>query len=457
MSKTVAQQDAFAERAADTATAKAMAERMLAAARAAGADAAQTNVSLSRALTVTVRNDAVESLEFQRDRDLSLTVYCGAACGSAGTADWSDEGLRRAAEAAVAIARASGDDPCNGLPDRDRLAPPEAHRNLDLFHPWIEDADDAIAVARACEAAAMGVDTRIRQSEGATVDTGRGVHVLANSAGFLGVTDGSRHSLSCAVIAAADDEMQRDYWYSAGRVPQRLLSPEAVGQRAGERAVARLGARKIGTRQCPVLFPRELARGLWGALCSAASGASLYRRASFLVDRQGTRIGAPLLHMQQQPHIAQGAASASFDEEGVETSDLVLLADGVLQSYLLSSYSGRRLGLPTTGNAGGVFNLQVRPSVDADLDGLMRDMGEGLLVTELMGQGVNPVTGDYSRGAAGFWVHNGAIAEPVEEITIAGNLLDMLQGVAAIGSDVDDSGAIHSGAVLIGQMTVAGD
>ncbi|MCK5771932.1 metalloprotease PmbA [Algiphilus sp.] len=454
MSQQPASRNPDAERAADTATAEAMVARALDAARAAGADSAEAGASLSRALTVSVRNAEVESLEFQRDRDLSLTVYCGARSGSATTSDWSDDGIRGAAEAAVAIARASGEDSCNGLPDADRLA--TAFPDLDLFHPWMADADDAVDLARRCEAAALAADERIGQSEGATLDTGRGVAVLGNTLGFMGVSAGTRHSLSCAVIARAGDEMQRDFWYTAGRVPGALITPEAVGRRAGERAAARLGAARVATRRCPVLFPPELARGLWGALAGAASGGVLYRRASFLLDRAGTTVAAPHVHIEQQPHIPQAVGSAAFDEEGVATRPRALVEAGVLQGYLLSSYSARRLGLETTGNAGGAFNLAVRPTFDGGLEALAREMGEGLLVTELMGQGVNTVTGDYSRGAAGYLVRGGAIAEPVDEITIAGNLLDMLGDVQAIGSDVDVTSGVRSGSVLVGAMTVAG-
>ena len=446
--------DPETERATDTATAEAIVARMLDAATHAGADAAEAGASLSRALTVAVRNAEVESLEFQRDRDLALTVYCGQRVGSASTSDWSDAGLRAAAEAAVAIARASGEDACNGLPEREDLATnfPE----LDLFHPWMNDADAAIDHARACEAAALAVDKRIQQSEGATLETGRGVSVLGNTHGFRGVRAGTRHGLSCAVIARVDDDMQRDYWYTAGRVPAALLDADAVGRRAGERAVARLGAQRLSTRRCPVLFPPELARSLWSALAGAATGASLYRRASFLLDRAGSRIAAEGLRLEQQPHLPQALGSAAFDEEGVATVQRDLLADGVLQHYLLSSYSARRLGLATTGNAGGVYNLVAHPTTDAGLEQLAAGMGDGLLVTELMGQGVNTVTGDYSRGAAGYVVRNGVIAEPVDEITIAGNMLEMLQAVEAVGSDIDTRSGIHSGSVLIGAMTVAG-
>jgi len=447
--------DVAEERVADTRTAETMVQRCLDAARAAGADSAEAGASLSRALTVTVRNSEVESLQFQRDRDLALTVYCGQRMGSATTADWSDDGLRAAAEAAVAIARASGEDPCNGLPDADTLA--TEMPDLDLFHPWMSEADAAVAYARECEQAGLAADERICQSEGATLDTGGGVVVMGNTHGFLGVSAGTRHSLSCAVIARAGDDMQRDYWYTSGRVPNALLSAQFVGQRAGERASARLGATKISTRQCPVLFPPELARGLWSALTGAISGGALYRRASFLLDRAGTRIAAPNVHLEQQPLLPRAIASAAFDEEGVATQERVLVDEGVLQGYLLSTYSARRLGLTSTGNAGGIFNLVARPTTDKDLFGMARDMGDGLLVTELMGQGVNTVTGDYSRGAAGFLVRDGEICEPVDEITIAGNMLDMLDQVQAIGTDVDHSSAVRTGSVLIGRMTVAGD
>jgi PmbA protein len=300
------------------------------------------------------------------------------------------------------------------------------------------------------------VDRRIAQSEGAGISTQRGVSVYANSHGFVGARSGTQHSLSCAVVAAENGTMQRDYWWDGGRNAARLEEPEAIGRRAGERAVARLGARPVATRVAPVLYVPEIARGLFGHFVSAISGAALYRKASFLVDKLDQPVFSPQVRLEQQPLIKQASSSAAYDQEGVATSERLLVDGGVLRGWLLGSYSARKLGLETTGNAGGVFNLVVRPGTQ-DFDALVRDMGEGLVVTELMGSGANPVTGDYSRGAAGFWVEQGHITHPVEGITIAGNLLDMYRDIQALGSDVDARSGIRCGSVLIGKMTIAGD
>lgn len=418
-----------------------------------GATAADVSVSVSRALTVNVRNAEVESVEFQRDRDLSLTVYIGQRSGTAGTSDFSDAGLVSTVEAALAIARVSGEDPYGGLADASRMA--TSIPDLDLLHPWAVTPDEAVDLARECEAAARAVDARITRSEGAGVDTREAVQLYANTHGFCGLRNGTTHQLSCSVIAEAGGAMQRDYWYSASRIPGELESAEAVGRRAGERSVARLGSRSISTRQAPVLFVPELARGLFGSFVSAISGGSLYRKTSFLLDRLGQPVFAPGIQLSQQPFLKAAAASSPYDNEGVATSERVLVADGVLQGWLLGSYSARRLGLETTGNAGGVYNLVVEPG-PLDFQGLLREMGEGFVVTELMGQGINLVTGDYSRGAAGFWVENGEIAFPVHEVTIAGNLSDMFAGIAAVGADVDRRGGVRTGSVLIDKMTIAG-
>ena len=421
-------------------------------ARAAGATQAEGHVSVSRGFSVSVRKGDVESVEFQRDRELGLTLYFGQRKGNATTGDFSTDGVLGAIAAAAAIARSTGEDPCSGLADARLMA--QHFPELDLDHPWNLDPQGAIELARECEAAALQVDARITQSEGASVHTQRGVSLYANSHGFRGWRRGTQHSLSCAVVATDGEDMQRDYWYTNARDVGALLTPAATGRRAGERTVARLGARKLSTRQAPVLFVPELARGLWGHFVGAISGGSLYRKASFLLDRLGQPVFAPIVQIEQHPFIACGAGSAAFDSEGVATRERVLVEDGVLQGWLLGSYSARKLGLQTTGNAGGVFNLVVRPGTRS-FDELVRDMGDGLIVTELMGQGVNPVTGDYSRGAAGFWVENGQIAHPVQEITIAGNLPDMYRGIAALGSDVDTSGNTRTGSVLVERMTLA--
>ncbi len=428
--------------------------RVLDAAAAAGATQAEASMSHSRGLSVSVRRGEVESLEFQRDRGLSLTVYFGKRKGSASTGDLSEDGVRQALQAACAIAGATEEDPFSGLADRDRLA--TQFPELALDHPWAVTAEDAIERARACEAAALAVDARITQTEGAGLSTQRGVSVYANSHGFVGHRRGTQHSLSCAVIAVDDaGNMQRDYWYDGGRDPQRLDTPESIGHRAGTRTVARLGARRLSTRNAPVLFVPQMARSLFSHFVNAISGAALYRRASFLLDKLDAPVFARSVSLRQEPFIPGASSSSAFDQEGVATSERLLVDQGVLRGWLLGSYSARKLGLSTTGNAGGVYNL-VASHGTQDFDALVRDMGEGLIVTELMGQGVNGVSGDYSRGAAGFWVENGAIAYPVENVTVAGNLLEMYSRIAALGADVDTRGGVRCGSVLVEGLTLAG-
>jgi PmbA protein len=428
--------------------------RVLEAARAAGATQAEAGLSHSRGLSVSVRQGEVESLEFQRDRALSLTVYFGKRKGSASTGDLSDSGIRQTLEAACAIAQVTEEDACSGLADAGRLA--TEFPDLQLDHPWDVQPERAIELARACEAAALAVDARITQSEGAGLSTQRGVSVYANSHGFVGCRSGTQHSLSCAVVGSDGGGMQRDYWYDGGRDAASLQTPEAIGRRAGERTVARLGARRLSTRSAPVLFVPEIARSLFGHFIGAISGGALYRRASFLLDKLDQPVFSDIVTLEQKPFIPRAAASSAFDHEGVATSERLLVDRGVLRGWLLGSYSARKLGLATTGNAGGVYNLVARTG-SLDFQGLLREMGEGLLVSELMGQGVNGVTGDYSRGAAGFWVENGEIAYPVENVTIAGNLLDMYQRIRALGADVDTRANIRCGSVLMDGLTLAGD
>lgn len=427
-------------------------ERALDGAVRAGATQADANVSVSRGLSLTVRKGEVESVEFHHDRELSLEVFFGRRAGSASTADLSQRGLDEAVAAACAIARASGEDPCNGLADAGRMA--REFPALDLDHAWDLSTDQAIEHARACEAAALAV-SGVAQSEGASLHSSRGIDLYGNTHGFRGERAGSSHYLSCSAIAGRDDAMQRDDWYTAARHPGELEAPAAVGRRAGERAAARVGSGPLSTRQAPVLFVPDLARGLFGHFIAAISGGALYRKASFLLDQAGQQVFAPRVQLTQQPFIARAMGSAAFDSEGVATNQRVLVDRGVLQGYVLSSYSARKLGLQTTGNAGGVFNVVAEPGTQ-DFAALMREMGEGLVVTELLGQGVNTVTGDYSRGAAGFWVEHGAIARPVDQVTIAGNLADMFRNIKAIGSDVDLRGGVRTGSVLIEPMTIAG-
>ncbi len=430
-----------------------LAAETVARARRAGASAAEVSLSDGTALTVNVRKGEIESVEFQRDRDLGVTVYFGQRRGHASTSDLSHRAIGEALEHACAIARHTGEDPHAGLADPERMA--RHFPDLDLDHPWPLAVDAAVELAREAEAAALQLDPRISNSEGAGLDTRRGISAYANSHGFVGHQQGTQHSLSCAVIAGTGDDMQRDYWYSAARVPAALEPAAQIGRRAAERSLARLHPRQLETRRAPVLYVPELARGLFGSFIGAISGSALYRKASFLLDHAGQPVFAPQVNIAQRPHLARAMGSTAYDQEGVATLDRELVVAGVLQGYVLGSYSARRLGLQSTGNAGGVFNLLVQPGT-LDFDGMLREMDTGLVVTELMGQGVNPVTGDYSRGAAGFWVERGVIAYPVAGITVAGNLRDMYLGIRAIGSDVDTRGNIRSGSVLIESMTIAG-
>ncbi|ROR34875.1 microcin-processing peptidase 1 [Inmirania thermothiophila] len=423
-------------------------------ARALGAEAAEAGLSVDQGLSVTVRMGEVETVEHHRDRGLGITVYLGRRKGSASTNDLSREAVQAAVEAAVRIARHAAEDPHAGLPDPEDLA--REIPDLDLHHPWGIDAEEAVRLASACEAAARGHDRRITNSEGATVTSHEGVRVYGNSHGFLAGYPATRHSVSCAVVASAGEAMERDYWYTVAREPEAMEAAEVVGRRAAERALRRLGARKLATRRVPVVFVAELARGLVGHLVGAVRGPSLYRRASFLLDAAGERIFPEFVRMTEHPHIPRALGSAPFDDEGVATREQDLVRDGVLVRYVLDSYSARRLGLRTTGNAGGVHNLTVEPG-EHDLAGMLREMGTGLLVTELLGHGVNLVTGDYSRGAAGFWVEGGEIAHPVHEITVAGNLREMFANLRAVGRDLDLRGSVRTGSWLVDGMTVAGD
>ncbi|MEZ5584753.1 MAG: metalloprotease PmbA [Candidatus Competibacteraceae bacterium] len=418
-----------------------------------GATAAEAAVNCSNALSVTVRLGEVDTLEQQRDRGLAITVYFEHCKGSASTSDWKREAVADTVRAACDIARHTGADPYSGLADPDQLA--TVVPDLDLFHPWPLDAEQAISLAKACEAAALRQDQRIRNSEGASVSSTRGQAVYGNSHGFCAGYPSTRHSISCSVIAQEDSGMQRDYWFSSARDRTDLESVESIGRRAAERAVRRLGSRRLGTCRVPVLFAPEMARGVFGHFISAIRGGALYRKASFLVDQLGQPVFPEFLRIHEQPHLPKALGSAPFDNEGVATRERDLVVDGVLQGYVLDSYAARRLGMQTTGNAGGVHNVTIDPG-SSGLTELLQQMGAGLLVTHLMGQGINLVTGDYSRGAAGFWVEDGEIRYPVEEITIAGNLRDMLAGIVAVGNDVDKRGNIRCGSLLLERMTVAG-
>ena len=418
-----------------------------------GASSAEVDLSEGFGQSVTVRHGATETIEYNRDKGVSVTVYLGQRRGNASTSDFTPRALEDTVRAAVSIARHTAEDPFAGLADPDRLA--RDVRGLDLYHPWDISVEDALAIARECEAAALAADSRITNSEGGSVHTQQSHFVYANSLGFVGGYPGSRHSVSCSVIAGRGDEMQRDDWYTVGREPGALEAPAAVGAKAGQRCVARLGSRKIATTQTPVLFESPVAASLLGHFAGAASGGSLYRKSSFLLDMLGKPVFAPHVRIRDLAHVERGLGSSPFDDEGVATEDREVVLAGVLQGYFLGSYSARKLGMQTTGNAGGTHNL-VLDSTGEDFEALLRRMGTGLLVTDLMGQGINMVTGDYSRGAAGFWVEGGEIAYPVQEITIAGNLKDMFLGIAAIGNDAVARSARWCGSILIDRMTVAG-
>ncbi|MHB1667539.1 metalloprotease PmbA [Thiomonas sp.] len=429
----------------------------LAEARSAGASDAAVEVSEGQGLSVNVRRGKVEQVEHNTDKGLDITVYAGRRKGHASTSDFSPAAIRRTALAAFDIARYTAEDDCAGLPEPELLA--KAVRDPQLNHPWDISVEDAAELARRSEDAAFATDGRIRNSEGASVSAQHMHFVLANSRGFSNGYATTRHSLSCVPIAGRGNDMQRDYWYSSKRRASELASPEVVGRYAAERALSRLRARKLPTGQYPVLFEAPIAAGLIGSLVHAASGGMLYRKASFLVDHLGKPVMAKHLDLAEDPKVADGMGTAPFDDEGVRTSARRVVKAGRLEGYFLSTYSGRKLGMPTTGNAGGPHNLMLTSRLtrpDDDLAAMLRKMHRGLLVIELMGHGVNYVTGDYSRGVMGFWVDGGVIQYPVQEITIAGNLRDMLLGIAAVGADVYQSGSRSTGSILLDAMTVAG-
>lgn len=419
-----------------------------------GATACETEVSDGFGQNVTVRRDEVETIEYNRDKGLSVTVYIGQKRGNASTSDFSPQAVRDTVSAALSIARYTAADDCAGLADTDLLA--SEFPDLELYFPWDLPVEQAIQLAQTCEAAAFAVDKRITNSDGGSVSLSESQFVYANSLGFMGGYPTSRHSISCAVIAGRDANMQRDYWYSVARNSADLDQADSVGKKAGSRSVARLGAKKIATCEVPVLFEAPIASSLIGHFVGAISGGSLYRKSSFLMDSVGKQVFAPDIQIQEKPHLKKGLASSAFDDEGVTTVDRKVVENGVVQGYFLGSYSARKLGLRTTGNAGGNHNLILDNGAPVPFSELLKRMGKGLLVTELLGQGVNSVTGDYSRGAAGYWVEGGEIQYAVEEITIAGNLKDMLPGICAIGNDTLVQGSKQCGSLLIDRMTVAG-
>lgn len=436
----------------DFSTLQQLARDVLAHARLKGASACEVDVSEGFGQSVSVRCGEVETIEHNREKGVGVSVYVGQRRGHASTSDFSPRALRETVEAALNIARFTAEDDCAGLPEPELLA--RETMDLQLYHPWELSVEDAIELARRCEAAAFDVDERISNSEGATISTQQGQFVAANSLGFMGGYPTSRHYIACSVIAGEQEAMQRDDWYTTHRDAARLDSPESVGQRAARRALARLEPRKIVTGSYPVIFEAPLAAGLLGNFVQAVSGGALYRKSTFLLDHLGKPVFPGFFQLSERPHLPGGLASSPFDNDGVATRDREVVRDGILEGYFLSVYSGRKLGMPSTGNAGGSHNLILRPG-EHDLEGLLRLMGRGVLVTELLGHGVNYVTGDYSRGAAGFWVEDGQIVHPVEEITIAGNLKDMFRNLRAVGRDVQVRGSKQTGSLLLEAMTVA--
>jgi len=424
-----------------------------------GATDAGAEASEGCGLSVSVRKGELENVERNRDKSLGVTVYIGHRRGNASTSDFSKAAIEQTVQAAYDIARFTAEDPVAGLPEADDIAGPKEQPDLDLFHPWDIDSARAAQIALACEGAAFATDKRITNSEGAGVSAQQSHFFSAHTRGFRGGYASSRHSVSVAPIAGKGSGMQRDAWYSSMRDARELSSPERIGRYAAERALSRLKSRKISTRECPVLFESPLAAGLLGGFVQATSGGSLYRRSSFLVDSLGKKVFPGHIDVMEDPHVRRGKGSAPFDEEGVRTTARKVIDSGVVEGYFLSSYSARKLGMKTTGNAGGSHNLTLTSRLTKpgdDLDEMLRKLGKGLFVIELMGQGINYVTGDYSRGASGFWVENGKIAYPVQEITIAGNMKDMLAGIVAVGADTYNYGAKTVGSVLVNRMKVAG-
>lgn len=418
-----------------------------------GATQAEANASFGTGFSVNVRMREVETLRHQRDQGVSVTVWLGHRKGSASTSDLRPEALEESVRKACALAKYGAEDPASGLADADRLA--KSIPDLSLYHPWAIEPAAAIELATVCEAAALDLDPRVTNSEGASVSTSEGLRVYGNSHGFLGGYQESDHSISCSVVASQDGAMETDYEYAVARDAADLPSPAEVGREAGRRTVARLGGTKLTTRTAPVLFPARIARGLIGHLLSAISGGALFRKSSFLVDALGKPVFASRVTIDEKPHLLKALNSAAFDDEGVATTKRRLVDAGVLGGYLLGSYYARKLGMQSTGNAGGAHNLVVHSTGETFAD-LLKTMDRGLVIADLMGSGVNPVTGDYSRGASGFWVENGKIQYPVTEITIAGNLKDMYRGILGIGNDVDRRGGVLTGSILLEQMTIAG-
>ena len=437
----------------DSENLKSVVNDLLQEAKSQGASAAEAGLSVESGLSVTVRMGDVETIEHNRDKGLGITVYFGQRKGSASTSDFSLKAIKETVKAACDIARYTENDPYAGLPDENLMA--KDIPDLDLYHPWEITAEEAIEIAKESEDAARAEDKRITNSEGGSVSSHTGTRVYGNTHGFLNSYNTSRHSVSCTVIAGQNDAMQRDYWYSVNRDASKLESAADIGKLAAQRTVGRLGAKHMPTCQVPVIFKAEVARGLLSHLLSGIRGGAQYRKASFLLDHLGKQIFPKHIRLDERPHVKGALGSAPYDNEGVITQAHDVLTDGILQSYVLDSYAARRLNMQSTGNAGGVHNLYINHD-DISLDAMVKEMGKGLLITEVMGQGVNTVTGDYSRGASGFWVENGEIQYPVEEFTLASRLQDMFMGLQRVGNDLDPRGGIITGSWLIDNMTVAG-
>lgn len=429
-------------------------EVALKAAKRYGASSAEASLGMDSGISVSVRNGSIETLEYHKDKGLGVTVYMGQSKGSATTSDLTDEAIKETVKVASDIARFTAADEYAGIGNSEDMA--WDYPNLDLHHPWNISADEAVDLAIECEDAAKKYDKRIVNSEGASVSSHEAFHVFGNSHGFIGEYPSSSHSLSCSVIAKSKDVMQRDYWFTAQRDASLLEAAKQVGKQAAKRTIARLDAQKIATGKQPVIFSPEMSAGLISHFINAIRGANLYRKSSFLLGSLGEQVFPDWMHIYEQPHLVGGLGSAPFDGEGVRTRSRDLIRGGVLESYVLDTYSAKKLGMQTTGNAGGVHNLMVEPG-NSSFKQLLKNMDTGLVVTELMGQGVNTVTGDYSRGAAGFWVESGEIQYPVEEITIAGNLKNMLRHIIALGNDVDARRNIQSPSILIEEMMIAGN
>lgn len=429
-------------------------QELLAEAKRQGATAAEAGLSQESGLSVTARMGEVETIEHHCDQGLGITVYIGQRKGTASSTDVSEKAIKETVSAALSIARYTSEDSYAGLPDPAWLA--TDFPDLDINHPWLLKPDEAIDIAVACEAAALSFHSEISNSEGAAVNTHQGIRVLGNSLGFVHGTQSTRHSISCSVVAERGENMQRDYWYSVDRRADKLEDADVIGRKAAERTINRLDSRRLTTRQCPVLYRPEVAASLLGSLIGAISGANLYRKSTFLLDALNTRIFPEFIRIHEQPLLHGALGSSAYDGEGVATQTRDIVSEGILRGYVLSTYAARKLGLASTGNAGGVHNLTITPGAN-DFPAMLKLMDTGLLVTELIGQGVNLVNGSYSRGAAGFWVENGEIQYPVEEITIAGNLKDMFKAIVAVGNDVDLRGNIRTGSILIEKMSIAGE